>query len=147
MSQKVNKPGIRVVVYGTLKADQPNEIVMQEAKGQFMGFDSITGPFRMVDLGGIPAVIDAPDETNTIFGQLYSVDGEGLATLDMLEGHPNFYCREKMWTDKMEKRAWIYLMKNERWTADVKTRPTIPDNLWKPTPVELEYWKEELNAA
>lgn len=141
MADKKRSGAIRVLVYGTLKQGQSNQIVMDEAGGKFMGYDSTTGPHRIVDLGGLPAVVDAPSTLQTVRGQLYKVESEGLAVLDMLEGHPNFYCRQKLWTDVMKKKAWIYFMRNENWMGRVDRTPTIKDGLWNPTEQEATYWK------
>jgi gamma-glutamylcyclotransferase (GGCT)/AIG2-like uncharacterized protein YtfP len=73
--------------------------------------------------GGIPFVVPHKhDVFNTsvssqvIAGDLYQVNDEELHNLDLLEGHPRWYCREEVnirvkTGDKyLNTTAWIYLM-------------------------------------
>lgn len=142
MADKVtpdDKGKIRVLVYGTLKDGHSNHILMEEADATFIGYDSVTGPFRMFDLGAIPAVVDAPDFENVVRGELYSIDSEGLAALDMLEGHPNFYARRKLVTDVHNRRAWMYMLTSTNWLhegSDIEA-----DGLWHPSDHEKKFWK------
>jgi len=41
-----------------------------------------------------PCLLDSPDYGNPIYGELYQVDDQMLATLDWLEQHPSYYTRE-----------------------------------------------------
>jgi len=154
MADKVDDKGmIRLLVYGTLKEGHANHALIKAAKGQFLGYDKISGPFRMIDMTGFPGVIindgeDTEDgyiETSTVYGELWGIEPEGLAAIDMLEGHPNFYRRCKWWTDG-EKRAWIYTL-SPRWLENMKVYltpdRTIKDGMWRPTEEESEHWETE----
>lgn len=136
-----DKGKVRVLVYGTLKKDHGNHGLIEAANGEFLGRDSVTGHFKMVNFGTIPAVVPTSDnDTQVVRGELYAIDEEGLAALDMLEGHPNFYRRRKMWTDKMEKRAWVYFMDNPRWITEEEKHDVVPDGLWNPFAECRKFW-------
>jgi len=148
MAQKAkeleDKGKIRVFVYGTLKQDHGNHVLIQAAEGLFMGYDRVEGAYKMCDMGGFPGVYHPGDATtrNTIYGELWALEPEGLATLDMLEGHPNFYKREKLWTAN-EKRAWMYML-SPRYISQVSAlrqpKLEIKGGLWGATKKELAYW-------
>lgn len=140
---------IRVLVYGTLKEGHANHRLIKAAGGQFLGYDSLSGPFRMVDMTGFPGVVmeEADDDeeikTSTIYGELWGIEPEGLAAIDLLEGHPNFYRRFKWWTNG-EKRAWVYMLA-PKWLDNMKVYltndRTIHEGIWKPSDTETEYWE------
>jgi len=138
-----DKGMIRVFVYGTLKRGHGNNALLNRAKAVFMGADTITGPFRMLSLGGCPGVVDSPENINgatTIFGELWAGDEEMLAALDMLEGHPRFYERKKFRTDLMDKRAWMYTLGWD-WAKSSSKYNTIKEGIWHPTEAEIALWK------
>lgn len=150
MADKVNDKGlIRLLVYGTLKSGHANHRLITAANGVFLGYDKISGPFRMIRMTGFPGVIiEEPEEgkplhTSTVYGELWGIDPEGLAAVDLLEGHPNFYRRCKWWTDG-NKRAWIYTL-SPRWLdkMQVYLTPdrTIPGGIWEPSAEESEAWE------
>lgn len=139
MTTENDKGSVRVFVYGSLKQDKYNNDLLRRVGAKFIGFDYIEGPFCLVDLGPFPAVYGLPhinqDTKNRVYGELWMTNDEGLAHLDYLEGHPNFYRREKIWTGLMDKRAWCYFQ--------VAKEPEGLNNLeiWRPTTRETEYWK------
>lgn len=70
MSDKVKdsspaKGKIRVFVYGTLKEGHSNHGLLYSAGAEFVGYDSITGPFRMTDMVGFPESIVRPRPMRT----------------------------------------------------------------------------------
>lgn len=141
-----DKGMIRVLVYGTLKAGHSNYGLMKAADAQFIGYDSISGPYQMFDLGAIPAVMDAENQGNRIIrGELYAIKAEGLAALDLMEGHPNLYQRRKLWTDVHKRRAWIYMLV----APHFKPEGAEPKNggLWHPSTPESKFWLHELPEA
>jgi len=71
-------------------------------------------PFLHKDTNGRPIKIE-----------LYKVDERGMERLDMLEGYPSFYDREKVSTPYGD--AWIYFLKDE--DCDFYTEVTSGD--WK----------------
>lgn len=102
----------RVFVYGTLKQGEGNHRLLEQGGGRFLGPASIHGNYVMRDLGWYPCVVRVPDGPNSaIHGEVYEVDDELLATLDILEGHPNYYRRQKVQTSVEGYRGvWIYLL-------------------------------------
>jgi gamma-glutamylaminecyclotransferase len=111
IKEPVDKGMIRVLVYGTLKKGHSNYGLMKSANALFLGYDSVTGPYELFDLGAIPAVMDAENQGHRkIRGELYAIDPEGLASLDMMEGHPHLYQRRKLVTDVLHRRAWMYIL-------------------------------------
>jgi gamma-glutamylcyclotransferase (GGCT)/AIG2-like uncharacterized protein YtfP len=140
--QEIDAGKVRIFVYGTLKKAHPNNLVMRNANAEFLGHDTITGRFIMYDLGGIPAVVptdedEFPDDLNQIKGEIWMGDEEMLAACDMLEGHPNFYIRRKIWSDMLKKRVWVYFM-DETW--EHRACDIVPDGLWAPVEDERTFW-------
>ena len=133
-TNELTKGMSRVFVYGSLKEGHSNHHVLRGAK--YIGRDMILGPFEMVSLGYFPGVLDkgAEADISPIFGEVYEVDREGLAALDLLEGHPDFYCREKMTTEN-NVRVWMYILQDN---GDLYTR--VPEGIWQPSADEEEYW-------
>jgi gamma-glutamylcyclotransferase (GGCT)/AIG2-like uncharacterized protein YtfP len=133
-----DKGMIRVLVYGTLKKDHSNHGLLERADSKFIGYDSVTGPFRLWDMGAIPAAMDQRKETNKIRGELWATTPEGLASLDMLEGHPHLYRRRKLITDIHNRRAWMYfLMADRYWDKSSVHKQT---GLWHPNKDEAKFW-------
>ena len=110
MVRNDDKGKIRVFVYGTLKIKHGNHTLLEKARADFVGHDTITGAFQMYDLNGFPALHGA-EENHQIKGQIFALPNEeGLAALDYLEGHPNFFRRVKLWSDRLKKRVWVYML-------------------------------------
>lgn len=152
MAQKVDDKGlIRILVYGTLKDGHGNHRLIKNSGGRFIRYDSITGPFQMCNMTGFPGVYRNQEgdlgNLQTIKGELWALEPEGLATLDLLEGHPNFYRREKYWTNGNNgdaKKAWVYIL-NPNWLKGMKSYLTpdriIPEGIWKPSAEETKFWE------
>ena len=135
----IDKGMIRVLVYGTLKKGHSNHGLMEKADAIFLGYDSITGPYQLYDLGAIPAVIDAPAHGNRkVRGELYAITTEGLAALDLMEGHPNLYKRRKLVTDLNERRAWVYLLHATNFMHD-GAEPKLA-GMWHGSQEENKFW-------
>lgn len=105
--KKVN----RVFVYGTLKRGYyfHNDYLGGE-KSDFGGTAITTKDYSLY-CDGMPHMVREPSETG-VKGELYSVDGEILKTLDGLEGHPIVYFRDiiEVIDETGEKiLAWAYL--------------------------------------
>lgn len=138
-----DKGTIRVLVYGTLKKDQSNYPLMTRIRGTFLGRDSVTGQFELMDLGPFPCVVDKlgkDSKDSVVRGEMYSIDEDGLAHLDFLEGHPHFYTRRKVWTDVWEKRVWVYFMAIPTFALNNTDRKECEDGLWQPTEDEINWW-------
>ena len=143
------KGTVRVLVYGSLKQGCGNHTLMERIGAKWLGYDSITGDFGMVSLGGFPGVVrrgSSSDPLQTILGELYSTDEEGLASLDMLEGHPNWYERRKYRTDLLDMRAWMYTFPGGQGYLDTTRYDQVDGCLWLPTVDEQDFWDKH-NAA
>lgn len=77
-----------VTVYGTLKNGHGNHGLLNGSN--FIGNTIVEG--KMFSLGGFPGV--RLDEPGTFHAEVYEVDEETLAKLDILEGVPHLYTRE-----------------------------------------------------
>lgn len=83
---------IAVFVYGTLKKGFGNHRLLSGAV--FVG-EAVTVNNYALYVSGIPYAYK--EETiSKIHGELYLVDRETLQSLDMLEGHPDWYRREEV---------------------------------------------------
>ena len=116
-----------VFVYGTLKKGYGNHGVMKEAGGIKI-CDAVTKEKYVMGGNGIPYVMkEAKGEKHPISGEVYKI--KNLAPLDELEGHPNFYKREKIeivCENGVKKSAWLYfytgneIENREDWIEDGK---------------------------
>lgn len=88
----------RVFVYGTLKAGGDLHAALRGAP--LVGKRCLTG-FRLYDTGfGYPAAVEGP---GLLYGEVYEVTEEVLATLDAVEGVPDLYRRVDV------EGLWVYL--------------------------------------
>ena len=78
-----------VFVYGTLLRGQRNHRYLDGAS--FLGAVRTRPSYTLVTLGAFPALRSTG--TSAVPGELYAVEASGLADLDQLEGHPDFYRR------------------------------------------------------
>lgn len=128
---------VHVFVYGSLKRGLGNHHYLSEAGAEFCGFETLSGKFTMVSLGGFPAVChDSTAPRRPMYGQLYAIEPEALIALDALEGHPRWYRREKLRTDQSETRAWIYLFPD----GAAQRYDTVEDGMWRIRDDERAYW-------
>lgn len=101
---------IRVFVYGSLKNGKGNHRLLSGSK--YLGRCYVEGRHRLLSLGGFPGLVKSDDlEPQKVVGEVYQVNEETLQSLDWLEGHPRFYCREKVPTPF--KNAWAYFLPAE----------------------------------
>lgn len=137
----------RVFVYGSLKRGCGNNVLLQEVKAKCLGYDSIKGDFGMISFGGFPGVVRTKSgHDSIIYGELWAVDEEGLAALDLLESHPKFYERLKYRTDIMDYRAWMYTLPDAKGYSDPARFAPVEDRMWRPRIEETRFWTER-NAA
>jgi gamma-glutamylaminecyclotransferase len=97
-----------VFVYGTLMKGLSNHALLENsemvAKGEING--------RVFDAGSFPALVP-PDHSEenwasqTVRGEVYSVDQKTLDRLDILEGHPNLYVRKHIAVKTGKPYAWM----------------------------------------
>lgn len=113
---------LRVFVYGTLLAGEPNHHVLAGAK--LVGEGRTEPAFELRDLGAYPGLVRGG--MHVVVGEIYEVDAPTLAALDRLEGHPSFYRRTRIILADGE-RAWTYLLTPEQ----VEGHPVIASGSWR----------------
>ena len=135
---------VRVFVYGSLKQQMGNNVLLKQVGAKCLGYDTITGPFGMMSFGGFPGVVHTNSEIpTTIFGEVWATDEEGLAALDMLESHPNWYERFKYRTDILDRRAWMYTLPMGEGYLDPKRYDPVEHNIWRPDDLEIKFFNEQ----
>ena len=88
-------------VYGTLKNGHGNGGAYFEGNPgvRFLGRCYIEGDVGIADLGFFPCVVHTTDGiSRRVCGEVYVVDEATLDSMDMLEGHPDWYIREQVET-------------------------------------------------
>lgn len=119
----------RVAVYGSLREGLGNHGCLSDYGAVKLGEHVLEEGYRMVSLGGFPAVLEAAqDEQTNIHIEVYQVDDQCLAILDSLEGHPDWYERQKVATPW--KNAWMYVMPEDGYGEHL----SVPNGDW------LEYY-------
>jgi len=91
-----------VFVYGTLKRGEKNHHWLEGAS--FQGKAELNGVV-LHDLGPFPMAVVGE---GTAIGEVYAVEGSGVARLDELEGYPRLYDRQVLSLCD-GRRAWVYL--------------------------------------
>lgn len=119
--------GLRVAVYGTLKRGECNHHWLRGAR--FEGRTRVPG-LELYNLGDYPMAVPSADPRARIHAELYRVDGEGLARLDVLEDYPGLYDRRQLPTTDGG-LAWIYLGRPDQ----VRGCRRVPFDDWGATPV------------
>lgn len=101
-----------VAVYGTLKRGFGNHRLLAVDGAEFVDTGKTAERYPLL-VNGLPYLHKVPGVGHNVRVEVYSVDDPTMATLDRLEGHPNFYCREQIdiITDSGETiQAWIYFI-------------------------------------
>lgn len=136
-----NTQGIRVFVYGTLKSGHSNwSHYLDNDRCTHLGRCTVTGPYTMYSLGFFPAVAEVEGaEDSEIVGEVFLVDQDVLDSLDILEGHPDWYKRKQV--DTPWKKAWMYVMPIGETGID-NDDAIIESGCWNQSPEEKE-WMDE----
>jgi len=92
-----------VFVYGTLRPGERNHHYLATAARR--GTYITPAQFTLLDTGPYPAALD--EGATTLTGDVFAVDDDTFAALDVLEGYPVHYTRRRIDTDFGP--AWIYL--------------------------------------
>jgi gamma-glutamylaminecyclotransferase len=79
-------------VYGTLKKGYPNHHLLQESR--FID-EAVTKKKYALYNSGIPFLIKY-ESISYIHGEVYEIDDNIIKKVDALEGHPDWYKREKI---------------------------------------------------
>lgn len=109
-----------VFVYGTLLRGEANHHWLQGAA--CLGEASLQG-LVLHNLGPFPM---ATAGDGLCHGEIYAVDGAGLARLDQLEGVPRLYRRER-WALDDGRWVWVYLGT----ARQVRHSPRLPHGRWR----------------
>lgn len=104
----------KVFVYGSLKRGYGNNILLKDQ--QYLGEVSTVEGFDLISLRAFPAMLKT-EGPRQVHGELYEVDDKCLQQLDILEGHPNLYIRQRISLDNGQ-QVWAYLF------------PTIEEGVW-----------------
>jgi len=94
-------------VFGTLKRNFHNHHYLETSL--FLGTGYTKNKYAMYSKG-IPVVFSS-NPISHIHGELYEVDPATLKQIDMLEGHPDWYCREQVEVMSETNQiitAWLY---------------------------------------
>jgi gamma-glutamylaminecyclotransferase len=100
-------------VYGTLRKGFPNHFFLE--KGTFCG-NARTKERYALFAEGVPYASKVR-AVSGIVGEVFQVDGKTLRRIDQLEGHPDWYRREKIEViliDGASVWAWIYFSPSPR---------------------------------
>ena len=109
-----------VFVYGTLKRGEKNHHWLEGASWQ--GEAELSGVL-LHDLGPFPMAVVGE---GTAIGEVYAVEGSGLARLDELEGYPRLYDRRPLPLAD-GRSAWVYLGRPNQ----VRYVSAIVDGYWR----------------
>jgi gamma-glutamylaminecyclotransferase len=112
----------RLLVYGTLMTGEPNHHRLRGAS--LVGETLTTRGYTLYDLGPFPALVVGGH--GNVPGELYEVDDETLAALDVLEGHPRFYQRAVVVLDDRT-YAEAYVLTKDK----VQGWPRIRSGSWR----------------
>lgn len=133
----------RVFVYGSLKSQCGNNVLLKQVGAECLGYDSITGDFQMMSFGGFPGVVrtnEGSGVVNTIYGEVWAMNPEGLRSLDLLESHPSFYERRKYRTDVLDRNTWMYTLPGGEGYLDAEVYDQVPECIWRSDENEDKYW-------
>lgn len=114
-----------IFVYGTLKSDFYNNHLISNQKLVTTGVTKDEA-FKMLDLGAFPGVVGGD---MAIKGEVWEVDDAAFERCDRLEGHPVFYCRQKVMVsgdDGEEYECWMYI-----YMRPAKNLDTVESGEWK----------------
>tara|TARA_Y100000593_G_C4317736_1_gene341825 strand:+ start:1498 stop:1908 length:411 start_codon:yes stop_codon:yes gene_type:complete len=109
----------KVFVYGTLKKGYHNHDFLEGS--ELIGTAESLSKFKMINLGGFPAVLYNSDDGYKISGEIYKINDKILERLDFLEGEGTFYNRVEadffMVGNKPHKngrkfKCWLYILKD-----------------------------------
>lgn len=117
----------KVAVYGTLRQGEGNHALLERSEGvTYLGTTTLKPEWKMLSLGGFPALIRCADCTASPVVEVYEVPNEVLeGPLDMLEGYPGWYTRQLVPTEYG--MAWLYFFPED---ADVSDLPVIEGGDW-----------------
>ena len=105
-----------VAVYGTLKRGERNHRLMISTNSEFISNGKTAEKYPLV-ITGVPYLFENKGVGHQVELEVYRVSERGLATLDRLEGHPNFYIRKPILcelSDGAKRVCLIYFINKKR---------------------------------
>lgn len=104
-----------IAVYGTLKRGHGNHGFLSGSSVKFLGNGVTEKKYRLC-ISSLPYLLEG--ESNSGYNvkvEVYKVDSRTFRKIDMLEGHPHFYKREKT-TVRLSNNnfvdCWVYFVKD-----------------------------------
>lgn len=126
MEQTQQPQGALYAVYGTLRQGFGNNRILQNESSQYLGTETKKMPFRMVSLGGFPALISSPKKEHTITIEVFRVTSSTVEQrLDNLEGYPGWY--DKVQIETQWGTAYVYTMTEDQYGK----APLVESGDWK----------------
>ena len=112
---------MRIFVYGTLMSGFIRDSLMQAAK--LIGIAKTVPAFTMYSTAmSYPMVVRGG--TTAILGELYEANTETVARLDVIEGHPDWYCREVVQLEDGTEASMYLIQEKPGW-------PTVKSGDWR----------------
>lgn len=111
-----------VLVYGSLMRGFANHHWLRGAR--FLG-EGVMAGLALYDLGPFPMAVPSGDRV-LLHGEVYAVDHGQLAQLDLLEGTPRLYERQRH-PLLAGGDAWVYVGRH----AQVRHSPRLPTGRWR----------------
>ena len=124
LEDSFNGVDIPVLVYGTLKKDSCNNVVLQDLNARLVaGLTHIYG-WKMYNTGlGYPGAINTGSYHNHITGEIWMVDKDALEELDRFEVVASLYIRKTVSTNFGDKYIYEY-------NKPTKGMPSIESGRW-----------------
>ncbi len=130
--------------YGTLMSDQSRNTSMTRLGGKKLIEARVNG-FGLYANSDHPTV--RKEEGSWVLGEIWEFDideEDVLAQLDMIEGYPSYYGREKMVIGEDE--VWVYIMTDEAFESQLESEAIkkIKSGDWKnPKPKRIRRTKKK----
>ena len=117
-------------VYGTLKSGESNHNILECCSPTLVSKTVESFPkFTLLDLGAYPAVIKTGN--TSIHGEVYEIGD--LSSIDILEGHPQFYYREQfpfiLWPNHRV-NCWMYTLRDYQKYVAPTQKNVIEEGNW-----------------
>lgn len=116
-----------VFVYGTLKEGFGNNRLLR-GRAEKVRDDTLSG-YKMYSMGAFPFIVPTGNEEDVVNGEVWYVpdehEEEVEASLDMLEGYPNFYNKHTVYPDGGHEYVDVYFM-----DTALKGYPQVPSGNW-----------------
>lgn len=85
---------IKFFTYGTLRKGESRHNILEHFNAEFISSTTTAPEYKLFDLGSFPGM--TANGNCAITGEVYNLPEEALITLDMIEGHPDFFYRTEI---------------------------------------------------